>query len=365
MKLKNYCVCILLSGTSFLVMAEDCKSVADTSSVAKLKEVSESMKKSELKAVADKSPVKAIQLVTEPTKVTCSSVSYKIPEVPMKPGEGVYFHVPAELRDRGVRFMVIGHRQEPGPNFKPGEWDDNPGLSSVQVLSKDKWSYWNGPASGKKGAKFAEVRSYPEIENLYDWSNYGHKDIETEEASTEKLLPEMMKVESVGSDTVYLSELTLKVEPFEEKSNTEQIFSPGTKFFPHKKDKKYQLGGGQSFEGTFPGAREVNPGNEISIPLKAGQKITSVDVACGDSHPDKIQNSDGGYGTQGWAKLSIGIQKPNGKITWIMSRENVPPEGVMMASPDDCDEKVESGSKLIIRSDSDTTYVMGVHVGYR
>lgn len=358
--------------TSFLILlhmiiasgaqAIDCIPPTVSSPVAKLKEFSTEMKVSEMKKVAAKSSGKPILFVTEPTKVTCSSVSYEIPEVQMTPGDAVYFHVPEVLRERGVRFMVIGHRQE---GFKSDGWDDKPGLSSVQVYSKDKWSYWNGPASGKKGAKFAETRGYPEIENLYDWGHYGHNDMETEETSNTALLPEMMKVESVGTDKVLLSQLTLKVEPFEETSNAETVYTPGTKFFPNNKDKKYELGGGQSHQGTFPQAKAVSPGSEIVIPLKAGQKITSVDVACGDSHPDKITNSDGGSGTQGWAKLSIGIKKPNGQIKWLMSRENVPPEGMMMASPDDCDEKIATGSSLVIRSDADTTYVMGVHVGYR
>jgi hypothetical protein len=328
-----------------------------------LKNIDEKVKLQELESLAQKNSDHVIKYFLEPDKKTCSTISYKFPDLKMKPNDSVYFHVPEEFRNRGVRFMVLGHRQEPGPENIPNTWDNNPGLSSVQIHSDKGWNYWSGPASGKQGAKFAEVRSDAEIENLYDWDHYGHTNLSTKTNSTDVLLPDAMKVTSVGTDFVLLSELTLKVNPPKEVDKQETIYSPGTAFTPNNPEKKYVLSGGQNFKGKFPAAMALS-GNEISIPLKAGLKITTIDVACGDSHPDGIQNSDGGWGTQGWAKLSIGIKNKSGSIKWLMNKENVPPEGVLMTSPESCDEKTEEGSEVIIKSDDDTTYVMGVHVGF-
>lgn len=356
----------LLLFPSLTFAAEPCPNEAASTpkSIEVLQQLDSKVKLKELETLAKANDDKVIKYVIEPTTKTCSTVSYKIPELKMKPNESVYFHVPPEYRDRGVRFMVLGHRQDVNDGNSTEGWDNKPGLSSVQVHSKSGWSYWQGPASGKGGAKFAEVRPVAEIENLYDWDVYGHTNIKTEVNSKTALTPDAMKVTSVGADEVLLSELTLKVRPPKETSKEEIIYSEGTAFTPDSPDKKYKLSGGQAFGGLFPNAKAIKGRNQIVIPVKAGMKITSIDVACGDSHPDGVTNKDGGSGTPGWAKLSIGIMKPNGETKWLMNRENVPPEGMLMASPDDCDEKIEEGSQVVIKSDSDTTYVMGVHIGY-
>ncbi len=342
-----------------------CATKPAKSELALLSIVDQKSKTIELEKLAKENNDHVIEFNVEPVKKTCSTVSYKFPEIKMSPNDSVYFHIPLELRERGVRFMVLGHRQLPGQDNVPGQWDDKPGLSSVQVHSQNGWSYWNGPSSGKNGAKFAEIRGDAEIENLYNWDTYGHVNLKTGEVSKEMLKPDAMKVTSVGTDSVLLSELTLKVSPMPETSKVEKIYSDGTAFTPENPNHKYTLGGGQKFKGKFPGAKEIYGAKTLNIPLRAGAKLTSVDVACGDSHSDGVQNSDGGWGTQGWAKLNIGIKKLDGSIRWMMNHENVPPEGVLMTSPEDCDEKIETGSELIISSDGDTTYVMGVHVGYR
>lgn len=333
--------------------------------ISKLVKVSDDMKLAELKALAIEHKHNAVKYFLEPTQKSCSTVTYKIPEYKMNPGEALYFHIPPEYRERAVRFMVLGHRQENIPGWKPGTWDEKPGLSSVQVATKGNLRYWKGMSSGNKGAKFAEIRTSLEMENLYDWNSFGHVDTRTNHESTDPLYPEAMVVESVGKDQVLVGEMTLKIEPFKETTKEEKIFSEGTKFMPEGKEKKYALGGGQAFKGKFPGAKELGPGQELVIELVEGKKITSVDIACGDSHPDEVKNHDGGWGTSGWAKLSVGILKPDGTTVWMMNRENVPPEGMLIASPADCDEKNMKGSKLIIKSESDTTYIMGVHIGYR
>jgi hypothetical protein len=334
------------------------------SEIELLKEITVKTKEQELINFATFNKDKVIQNFIEPTKKTCSSVSYKFPDIKAKPNDSVYFHVPVDLRDRGVRFMILGHRQIPGPGNVAGAYDTNPGLTSVQIHSKDSWSFWGGPSSGKNGAKFAEIGNSAEIENLYDWDHYGHINLSSNETSMDPLLPDAVKITSVGTDEVIWSELTLKVNPPKEVEKQEVIYSEGTKFTPDNHDQKYILSGGQNFQGKFPGAKVISSGNNISIPIKPGMKITSIDIACGDSHSDGQKNSDGGWGKQGWAKLSIGIKKSNGTISWMMNLDNVPPEGVLMTSPVNCDEKTEENSEIVIKSEDDTTYVMGVHIGY-
>lgn len=349
---------ILFSVGVFAATPEECLDVDQTAKVVQI------VKNSELASIAEKSKDKVIQYFSEPTKITCSTVTYQFDELTMKPGDSVYFHVPLELRNRGVRFMVLGHRQNPMTN-ESGKWDNKPGLSSVQVYSKGTWNYWLGQASGQKGAKFAEARFEPEMENLYDWDHYGHGDVATGERKHEELLPEAFKVESVGKDEVLLSEITLKISPPKEKSRDEKIFSPGTAFTSPDGKTKYTLGGGQSHGGKFPKAKVIEAYDSYTLPIKAGKKIASIEVAAGDSHPDGVRNSDGGVGTQGWAKINVGIKKPNGTVKWFLRNENVPPQGLIIASPESCDEVTERGSEVVIESEDDDLYVMGVKVGYQ
>lgn len=356
MKLWPLIFSIFYLANVFAIESEDCDENGSPKLNAQAREA-------ELTQIAKQSGDKILKTFIEPTKQTCSTVTYEFAETDMKPGDSVYFHVPLEQRKRGVRFMVIGHRQDPSTN-KGGKWDDKPGLSSVQIYSKNTWNYWKGSASGKKGAKFAEVRHRPELENLYDWDHYGYANAKTDEVSHNELLPEAIKVESVGEDKVRLSGITLKLAPPEEKNRDEKIFTPGTSFTSPDGKEKYKLGGGQRFGGKFPKAKVLNE-KTLSLPLKSGKKISSIEIAAGDSHPDGIQNSDGGVGTQGWGKISVGIKKKNGSITWLLQDENVPPEGIIIASPAKCDDVTESDSEVIINGSSDNVYIMGVKVGYQ
>jgi hypothetical protein len=88
-------------------------------------------------------------------------------------------------------------------------------------------------------------------------------------------------------------------------------------------------------------------------------------VACGDTHPDGKHNSDGETGTQGWSKLSMGIQrKGSSSVDWFTQSQGVPPQGVIFGGPNIENYVAQPGDKLIIRAESDTTYVMGVRTWY-
>ena len=112
-----------------------------------------------------------------------------------------------------------------------------------------------------------------------------------------------------------------------------------------------------------PGWKLENGG--LSIELTPGKKFTGVEVACGDTHPDGKHNSDGETGTQGWSKLSMGIQrKGSSSVDWFTQSQGVPPQGVIFGGPNIENYVAQPGDKLIIRAESDTTYVMGVRTWY-
>src|SRR6185436_14379999 len=89
-----------------------------------------------------------------------------------------------------------------------------------------------------------------------------------------------------------------------------------------------RYGGGQAFQGKFPGAVVLGGGaagapaalppgfalrgGALEVELPAGRIITGVDVAAGDSHPDGIRNKDGGWGTPGWSRMSMAIAHADG-----------------------------------------------------
>lgn len=323
-------------------------------------------------------------LIDQATDRTISSVEYKIPDKRLKPGEILYFVVPDDLSTKAVSFMVLGHKQDPSDQTgwsKSGDFDSSPGLTSVQVLSEEgDWRYWPGQASGNKGAKFAEVRYDYEMENLYDWDKYGHNSVVDDSNSKKELRPKLIKLVSVGKDPVHIGQITLKVTAPESKTQITEIFTPGTAFGSKKNGTQTALGGGQNKQGTFPDALVLNAyskdnkklpegwkkeGNDILIPLPKGKTLAAVEIAGGDSHPDKKQNSDGGWGTQGWSKISMGLDRPGLETSWFLKRENAPPEGIIMSSPKPCTaEAVPAGSYLRLRADSDAYYLMGIRLSF-
>jgi hypothetical protein len=327
---------------------------------------------------------KFVGLIEEASSRTSSSVTFNFPERSLKPGECLYFVIPRDLSERGVNFAIIGHRQDPSvtTGTKPGEkWDAVPGTTSMQIYDpahSDSWRYWEGPASGARGAKFAEVDHSVEVENLYDWAHYGHSGDKSGQSSSKPLRPHGARMCSNGKDPVKVSQLIVKVDAPKADFEDERVFSEGTSFGIDGRDKT--LGGGQGFEGLFPGAVALgysnthqkqklpngwkHRGSTLSIPLKEGMTLSAVELAAGDSHGDKITNSDGGWGTKGWARLSVDVVRADGSRDKLMSSENVPPEGFLVATPQSLDRKIQPGDRLVIRSDDDTTYLMGLKTSY-
>ncbi|MGK5088034.1 hypothetical protein WDW86_10795 [Bdellovibrionota bacterium FG-2] len=335
---------------------------------------------------------KAVVFLTEPSEVGCQSVKYNLPDTMLNPKEAIYLHVPPALRNRAVNFVALGHRQreEDGPAGGPGagKHDDKPGYTSVQIHSADNkgdsWRYWGGQASGPQGGKFAEWGNRAELENLYEWQTYGHHGVETGDYSKAELHPDAVRLISNGSDPVIISQLILKVHPEKADKFVEGVFLPGTKIGDPQTGEGREYGGGQGFKGKFHGAVTLGGwnqggsqlpanapsgwkvvGNELRIPLSPGSEVINVEIACGDSHPDEAMNSDGGMGSKGHGRLSVGIQHYGEPTEWSMKQENVPPEGVMMSSPKECGQKARPGDMLVIRGEKDAVYLMAVRVGLK
>lgn len=146
----------------------------------------------------------------------------------------------------------------------------------------------------------------------------------------------------------------------------EAIFTPGTKFGDWDTGLGQKLGGGQAQPGTFPeplgwdrrpaGTEvELSPSlggptqGRLEVELEPGEVMTGVDIAVGDAHPDKLTNKDGGWGTPGWARLSMGIKR-SGVVQWFMKEQGVPPEGVLSGGPVAVNEVVKKGDTLVVEA---------------
>lgn len=309
---------------------------------------------------------------TEPTSQTQSSVTYVFPEISTQPGDAIRFYIPEHLRKQVLSYVILGHRQDPNTHKggTPGvKKDDIPGLSAVLVhstnlhdkSSPDSWRYWGGMSSGKYGAKFSEPRHDLEMENLYEWNSIGTSGIASNDFSTLGLYIDSAVVQNVGEDEVFVGSMTLKFIPAGINHTQDVIFSNGT-VFSNEFGGKPKLGGGQAYKGLFPNALVLN-NQTHEIDLEPGKEIKGFEVALGDSHPDQKQNSDGGWGTQGWGKFSMGLGTSESDIEWIIQRENVPPEGLSLGYP--LEKTIaKKGMKLFIKGTEGTVYIMGVRISY-
>lgn len=339
-----------------------------------------------VKALADaEKDYKVKKVFTVPSHRTSSTVTYRFPELTLEPGEALFFGVPPDLAKRAVRFAIIGHRQDPATETGWDEnrkWDDKPGHSSLQFHSsdpKDPWRYWRGDASGKLGAKFAEISQRVELENLYEFRKWGHAGVKTGATTTEPLYVDAMKIANTGVDHTKVSEVTLKVLPPKADEYVTHAFSEGTDFGDPETGKGQKYGGGQAYQGKFPGALALPArygapplppgwrieGRKLVIPAPPGKRLTGVEAAVGDSHPDEVRNKDGGWGTSGWSRLSVSLRKKGGGTDTLMHRENVPPEGVLLGTPEDGCYVTQPGDELVIEASSDTAYLMALRIGWR
>lgn len=343
-----------------------------------------------IKALAAQSSYKVVQLVATPTEQTGGMASWKLGDYGgrlLKPGEELMLEIPPQLRGRGVQTVVLLHRQnEP----YAGDHDDSPGLTAVHVHATNypqgkEWRHWNAPwgASGKEGAKFAEYRPAgdPESETEFDWHIQGHSPVGGYGSDKGELLGDALRVRSVGDDPVYVHRIVYSVLPPKPTTMDTVVFSAGTNIGDPLTGQGRKFGGGQAYKGKFPGALQLGSGGEgvqklagtgwkhqwgsLEIPLQPGKRMTHIDLALGDSMPDEKSNKDGGWGTPGYARLTITLHRADGKKEVLMNDQGVPPEGVFSATPMDFDREIKAGDKLLLTKSGSECYIMAARVGYR
>lgn len=310
----------------------------------------------------DPHPKRSAVTFDHPSETGCYTLSYRDLNTVLQPGDAADFVVPKEYHGKHLTFVTLGH----GALNSYGQWDDAPQFTSLQFKSsKDQtWRYWGGPSSADGGAKFAEYRGGGlELEGLYEWGHYGHYDLDKKTRSLEPLSFTAMRAVSTGVDPVLLGEVTVRYWPDRVKTVREYIITPGTKFGDYRttEGSNYSLDYGSAhliygFGGTprtIDGATLDSHG--ISIPLKKGEKLRSVEVACGDA-PE--QGSDPGAG-----RLYVEIRHANGTTEQWIRNENVPPAGILKAATPRCDFKAEEGDVVQIYGDDDRVWAMGVRLG--
>lgn len=116
-----------------------------------------------------------------------------------------------------------------------------------------------------------------------------------------------------------------------------------------------------------PGTKVQNNSLYINIPPEMnGKKLLQIEVMCGDTEfrPDRIARNQP-WKRLGFAALHIGAQTQQTGTQWFTSNDgiSVAPQMVAAAAPKQ-PLPVQSGDKVILRSDRDTTYVMGWRIAY-
>lgn len=319
--------------------------------------------------ISQDSAFKVNEAFRQPSKRTCGSAKFVLqPERVIQPGESLYFAVPSDLTDRPVSWVIIGHRQDPRTQRGRSDNDDFPGYTTTQVhsvVASEGWRYWGGMSSAPFGGKFAEIKYDAELDGLYQWTYEGHGNADQATPGPlvhTPLIGDAMRIRSFGKDNVYVSELTIKAVPLPADNYIEESFSGGkagdpvtSQGFSYGSDSgALNLGGYSNIYPILPKGWSVS-GNQLIIPIPAGATVTGVDAIVGD----------GQNGYPGGAKLSMALRKANGTTDWFMERENVPPQGILTASPTDCKNVSGRGDVVIIQSDWDTTHVRGVRVGLK
>lgn len=297
--------------------------------------------------------------------------------------QSMLLEIPPQFRGMRLTSLSLTHSQV--LDEKTGKWngkksgapggenDPTPGMSRVEFHVAGKG--WTGLGQQNK---FAEARQ--EVETLHDLPPAGGE-------------IDAIRVKGAAVDPVHIHEVSLNFLPNKPATFDEAIFTNGMSFGDQWNGKAPNVYRDKSSTphtaGTrYPGAVTLNGGSysgwaetpeatikamaakgwhadhdSIVIPLKAGDKLRSVEVLIGDTFPDAKTNNDGSYGKKGWATLDIEVETASGKRIPLLGNENVPPQGLLTGSTTG-EYVVQPGDKVRVSVNADTAAVMGVRVGY-
>lgn len=309
----------------------------------------------------------------------CESANHNFPGwgLELRRGDCVTFTLPESQQGQILDTLNVLHRKDRKYNgsvrrnvtidgvFRKVS-DTEGAYTKIFVFDENskQWVLWPDPYKRTHdknyGAKYAEPRppGAPEVECLYDWLRAG------------KIKPSHVVAMGWGQGHNAVTNfhgLEVGVLPENGLSTANQIiFTPGTRFVEEGMDQP-QYGGRN---GSYPNSVRLSSHSEVprSMPenctldhygnlrirVTEAMDLSRLEVSCGDTHPDG--------GTLGWAKLSaeVVLNSQGGRKVNLMSRQNVPPNGVLKGSPME-KLNLQPGDEIVLRAEDDShLYVMGV-----
>jgi hypothetical protein len=312
--------------------------------------------------------------------------------------EAIYVRIPDQFQDRIISEVILAHRQNPADNrgtdsFNPRTGakvlDQFPAFTSVQLFSQEypyrfAWRYWAGPSSSSNGGKYAEHKDNgdSEFDNLYEWPLKGHHGFNQKAKADRNLLKaKYMRIVADGVDRAYVKSVTIKFLMPKADQYLDWSFTQTKTDFgdPITMDRR-SYGGGQKFDGQFPGAIVIDRksrvitnqtlptnwsapfGRGLIFNLPVGKKFSTIEVATGDTHPDRMPNKDGGTGSLGASRLTLILITNNG-IEILAKGANLGPQGVVTGAASDCSRVIQAGDQLQVLAEGDNAYIMAIRVG--
>lgn len=348
-------------------------------------------------AQAESPELATVKLIAQPSSTTPTSITYRLggPEgFRLRAGEQILLEVPRELRGRAVYQAILEHHQVESEKSSEltGEtkkWDHTPGITALHFHSTAEgeaggWRYWHAPwgSSGVQGGKYAELREDWEAESHFDFAKNGTVAVEGGERIHQPITIDALRLRGVGTDPTFIRQVLVTFAPPKADRVDEHVFTPGTRIGDLLTTKGQKFG--KDYDaGTFPGALVLFEGSdggegraqlppswsyaqgELFVPLAPGLVFSGVEIACGDTKPDGLFNSDGAVGTQGHSKLRVGVLRAGAKSPeWFIEDHGVPPQGVIFGGPRR-ELKTQAGDQLVFGASVDPTYVMALRLSYR
>ena len=331
--------------------------------------------------------VMAVTNLVQPVRVSDLEAVYDLKDRALggRGRQAIYLAVPSHLQRGLLDSISLTHRQDPREEREcrsDEERDCLPAYVSTEVYdwlrAQGNWRYWGGTGSGPFNSKFAEIRDgRGETDNIYEWSRKGHYAVENEkDFSKSELSPALLRIRSVGKDEARIQQVVLKISPPRVAFLDELIFARGLKFGDYitAHGRRYPGNPGMGDYGNallleanhrprhpmLARSLPVERGS-FRLPLKAGQRLVSVDIACGDMKlvprgADPQQYRGGAYITiRRWVR---GVPTEE-----LLKNFNVGSNGVVRATSQNITRIVGPDEEIEIKAERGHISIMGVRIG--
>ncbi len=195
--------------------------------------------------------------------------------------------------------------------------------------------------------------------------------------SNAPLFIQRMRVRSLGLDNVRVQQVILKVLPPNPAQINSIVFAYGLDFGDWKTGKGRDFPGRPS-RGDYGYALELNrqstPNHPsipatwktghgtLIIPLEKGQKLISIDIACGDMK--RVPRGADPQDYRGGGSLTVLVKNAsNSVLDSFMNRENVGTNGVMRGFTKNPNFASSQGDYIEVSAPSGTVKIMGIRLG--